>query len=475
MLTLPVPSAVRFFGNFADAFASFISKPVFNSIFSKHAPRGGGKPKATAYEFVMAQVFHAMAGFGTFSAHCLQLLGHSISDNALSLRKLSYGFELLAELLPKILKPLAIQELHPTAFHAGLRLCAFDGIKFNLRNTPEINANATKTPCNKGNGEPAFAQMLSVVLLELGTHAPLAAASGWQGEGELTLASTLFGSIQADSLLLADRLYGGPLFISKLKPTLLKTNSHILFRVKTNIRRKRLKRLTDGSWIILVEVRDPSTRKIIGTIKVREIHAKITVEGSKTPTIMRLWTTLLDEVAHPAATLVTLYAERWEHELFYRELKSHIHGAAQLLHGQTTDTAAQEIFALMIAASLLARQRVAVAQEAEVPVLRISLAMVLSQTMALHRVMEHAEGVINEEQKEQIVASMLEELSTTALIKKRKPRRCQRALRQPIKNWPKMKTPTSLPLVTHLEIIEPAMEAEPTQKKNSPKPPKTNT
>jgi hypothetical protein len=470
MLTLPEPSATRFFGNFADSFANFVTESLFNSIFSRHAPRGGGKPKTSPHEFIMAQVYHAMAGFGSFSAHCRQLLGFTISDNTLSLRKQSYSRELLQELLPQVLTPLAIEPLHPDAFHGGLRLTAFDGTRFNLRNTPQINASATKTPCNKGSGVPAFAHMLSVVLLELGTHAPLATALGWQGEGELTLANTLFDSVPTRALILADRLYGGPLFIWKLNPTLLETNSHILFRVKSNIRCKRLKRLADGSWIIRVDVQDPATRKKAGTLKLREIHAEIRVEGSRTPTLMRLWTTLLEADGHPATTLVKLYAGRWEHELFFRELKSHIHGAAQLLHAQTTNTAAQEIFALMLAASLLARQRVAVAQEAEVPVLRISLAMVLSQTMALYRVMEHAAGILSGDQQAKIITSMFEELTATALIPERKPRRCQRAVRQPVKNWPKIKHPTSLALVTHIEIIEPAMEAEPKQKKSPSKP-----
>ena len=420
----------------------------------------------------MAQVYHAMAGFGTFSTHCLQLLGIKLSDNCLSERKQSFCCDLLEALLPAVLSPLACPGLHPAAFHEGLRLLAFDGTKFNLRNTPEIESNATKIRCSKGGGIPAFAQMLCVVLLELGTHAPLAAAVSWQGEGEITLARKLFGGITQASLILADRLYGCPIFIWNLLPSLKQTQSEVLMRVKSNIRCKYRKRLHDGSSIIKVEVIDPQTRRKVGTLKLREILAKITVEGSASPKILRLWTTLLDATTHPATTLVKLYAERWEHELFYRELKSHIHGARQLLHGQTTDTAAQEVFALMLAASLLAQQRVAVASAAEVPVLQISLAMVLTQTLAMYKVLRHSAGVISERQQEEIARSMLKELAITAVIKKRKPRRCQRALRQPVKDWPKMKTPTSLPLVTMVDIIEPAMEGPPVKNSNAKNPPK---
>ena len=84
-----------------------------------------------------------------------------------------------------MLRPLAEPARHPGAFHRGYRLLAFDGTRFNLRNTPAINAEAIKQRGNKGDGVPAFAHLLGVVLVELGLHQPLAAAFGWQGEGDL--------------------------------------------------------------------------------------------------------------------------------------------------------------------------------------------------------------------------------------------------------------------------------------------------
>ena len=59
----------------------------------------------------------------------------------LSLRKASLGWELLASLLPEVLRPLADPALHPDSFHKGLRPAAIDGVHFNLRNTAAINAN----------------------------------------------------------------------------------------------------------------------------------------------------------------------------------------------------------------------------------------------------------------------------------------------------------------------------------------------
>jgi hypothetical protein len=80
------------------------------------------------------------------------LPGVSLSDAALSLRKASFGWELLADLLPNVLRPLADPALHPGAFHHGLRLAAIDGVRFNLRNTAAIN-NRTRKACS-GKGAP---------------------------------------------------------------------------------------------------------------------------------------------------------------------------------------------------------------------------------------------------------------------------------------------------------------------------------
>ena len=75
---------------------------------------------------------------------------------------------------------------------------------------------------------------------------------------------------------------------------------------------------------------------------------------------------------------------RWEEELFFRELKSHLHKRNNLLDAQTPETAAQEVIALLLAASILATQREAVAEEAGVTVRRISFAKVYHKVATLY-------------------------------------------------------------------------------------------
>ena len=443
-----------FFGDFRTSFTRLVAPSSVARVFALLGPRGAGRPKLNHFDWLMALVYHAVAGAGTFAHHVLMLTGVTLSDAALSLRKASFGWELLASLLPDVLRPLADPALHPDCFHKGLRLAAIDGVRFNLRNTEAINAKTRKAHSGKGGTPCAYAHLLCSVLVELGTHCPLAVSLSWQDDGELTLARDLIPAIPRSTLLLADRLYGSPWLLWELGPALQENGSHFLVRVKENLKVRRQRRLADGSWLVSVAVTDPSTGKKTGSLILREIHATIHVEGETKPRPMRFWTSLLDPVEHPALALIALYTTRWEEELFFRELKTQVHGADSLLHAQSVESAAMEVMALLLAAAVLAGQRLGVAGAAGVPALKISLAQVMERSRALMEILEAGRGLLSRSQQGELTRRVLQLLARTALIKPRKKRSCQRALRQPIKSWPKMKTPTSTYPVVKIMITD---------------------
>jgi hypothetical protein len=454
LASTPHPS---FFSDFANAFSSLFSEACCQRIFACHGPRGGGTSKLTPWQWIMARVYHELARSGNFSANVKDITRITISDSALSQRALSIGWKLIDEILPAVLRPLADISRHSEAFHRDYRLLAFDGTRFNLRNTPAINTAARKTACSKGEGVPAFAHLLGVVLVELGLHQPLAAAFGWQGEGELTLARKVLARqlLPNRCLILADRLFGTPSLMWELAPMLEKSAAAVLFRVKSNLKATRVRQLADGSWLVKIAVVDPLTRCKLGTLQLREIRAEIHYGGEAKPLTMRLWTTLLDDKEHPANALVELYATRWEEELFFRELKSHLHDRGNLLDAQTPETAAQEVLAMLLAASLIARQREAVADRAGVEILRISFAKVLHKTAALWELLAVGGDLIDSETLAKWVDRILEDLKTSALIQARKPRSCPRTLRQPTSDWPKTKIPGSKHLTKKIIITNP--------------------
>ena len=91
---------------------------------------------------------------------------------------------------------------------------------------------------------------------------------------------------------------------------------------------------------------DDRFHELIGkSVRMREIFARIERKGCK-PVTVRLWTSLLEPELYPAHELVMLYARRWEHEVYYREMKIEMRGGS-LLHSHTPQTAAQEIAALV--------------------------------------------------------------------------------------------------------------------------------
>ena len=180
--------------DFASSFKDLLPSSILSKLISHFSPRGGGKPKSTLEQLIKARVFHEIKRSGTFSHNFSQITGTFVSDSALSQRLQSVGFPLFEAILPAVLKPIAKPNLHPAAFYHGYRLTATDGVRFNLKNTPAMKRGALKNPCAKGNGEPAFAQLRAVVLLELGHHQPLGASMGWQQEGEQTLFRKLFST-----------------------------------------------------------------------------------------------------------------------------------------------------------------------------------------------------------------------------------------------------------------------------------------
>ena len=125
-------------------------------------------------------------------------------------------WEVCEAVLAQALIPLADPTRQPEAFYAGFRLVGIDGTQFSCGNTPRILGTMTKTPTRRF--EAAFAKLGCAVLVELGTHAPLAAALSAPdlGESEAALAGQLLGRLPVQSMRLGDRLYGNGALVGRL-------------------------------------------------------------------------------------------------------------------------------------------------------------------------------------------------------------------------------------------------------------------
>ena len=322
---------------------------------------------------------------------------------------------------------------HPEAFWRGWLLTALDGTQHSVTNTPQNNAALRKAKARRGRA--AFAKLSTSVLLELGLHNPLAAAIGHKGQSEWELSLSLLARLPKKALLLADRLSGCAAFAAQALRACQRVGSQFLFRARTQIKVAGVRRLKDGSRLVRVPVRKKGQpRVILDWLELREIQVQLHRKGFR-PTELRLWTTLLDPTTAPAAELVELYAKRWEHELFYREIKRQLRKSG-LLQSHTVTTAAQEIAALVLAAALLAKERDRAAA-GQVPVLRVSFIKLLELLRPLWLVLSLGDDLLSDCQKQQLTERFYEQ-ARRCLTPKRRLRSCPRKVRQPVSGWPRL-------------------------------------
>jgi hypothetical protein len=398
----------------------------------RNSPRGR-KPRVPLTQLLSALIFHFMSGAGTLAEHFFQLYQAPLADSSWSDRRVRLPWQVFTQLMQWALRPLVRRRRHPEAFWRGWRLMATDGTQFSVTNTPAVKATQTKAKSRRGRA--AFAKIVTGVLLEVGLHNPVAAAIGHKGQSEWELTMSLLARLPKKTLLLADRLYGCAAFAWQAFQACQRVDSHFLIRARQNIQVQLVRRLKDGSRLVRVPVRQKGKpRVILHWLTLREIRVRVGRKGFRSFEL-RLWTTLLDPKKAPAQELAELYAKRWEHELFYRELK-HCLRKSEVLQSHTMETAAQEIAALILAAALLAMERDRAAA-GKVPVLRVSFIKLLELMRPLWLVFSLGDDLLEDWQKRALTERFYTQ-ARRCLSPKRRKRSCPRAVRQPVSSWPRL-------------------------------------
>ena len=252
------------------------------------------------------------------------------------------------------------------------------------------------------------------------------------------------------ALLLADRLYGCGAFVSEAMKACRRVGSHFLFRVRSNIKAQTIRRYKDGSRLIRVGWRPKGgPNRSVQWLEVREIQVRVQRKGFR-PQVVRLWTSLLDWKTAPAQELAQLYTQRWEHELYYREIKRQLR-RTDVLQSHTVETGAQEIAAIILASALIATER-ARAANGQLPVLRMSFVKVLELLQPLWLTLQACDDLLSEELKNKM-AKRFYKLMGQCVTQRRRPRSCPRAVRQPVTNWPRLRRNRSITAPIQFHIL----------------------
>lgn len=410
---------------FDKLFDSVITPQQIEVIGAQYHSGLGAPPKVKVASLIKGSVYHEAVGGGTKAEHLREVCGVEIQDASLSERYQALDERVFHRVMAAMLQPLANLKLDPTAFHQGLLLVGVDGGNFSLANTPAVQRSRRKAKARRG--EAAFVKLAFCAVFELAHHEPILAEI--DGPSEMALARKLWTQLPARSLCLGDRYYGNGQCLSELIPLCQERGNYFLFRVKDGLKSRVESRLADGSALVAIT----SAKGV--TTQAREIRGKITTRtGHKIR--VRFWTNLTEARVHTARKLLQLYSLRWEQEIGYDELKNKLH-RGELLKSHTLHTAAQELAALFIAQTLLARIRRRVGHQAGVPALRVSFQKTQRLLQAFWVMVQISGALLSERQIKAMGQRLMKHLEKRLTAPRRK-RSCPRAVRQPVTKWPRL-------------------------------------
>jgi hypothetical protein len=438
-----VPAASKAPSGFLNAWADMV--PDWMPQLPR---RPGRKPRVPVDQLLQALTFHVTQGAGTLAEHFFELFQEPLANSSWSDRRIRLPWEIFADLMRRALRPIATRRQQPEAFWRGWRLLALDGTQYSVTNTPQVSATTTKAAARRGRA--AFAKIGVAVLLEVAVHNPLAAAIARKGESELALARHLFAQLPKGVVLLADRLYGVPALIVEAWAACRRVGGHFLFRMPRHIKARVTRKLPDGSRLVRLNVREKGRAwRIVDSLEIREIRVQVGRKGFRRHEL-RLCTSLLDHRTAPARELAQLYATRWEHELYFREAKRVLR-QTDVLQSHTVETGAQEIAAIILVTALLARERTRAAN-GRVPVSRIKFGVMLAIVRSMWFCLGPIEDLLTEKQKAQVVARG-QTLMRRSVSGKRRSRTNPRAVRQPVRKWPRLMETDSVEGPVQLKVV----------------------
>ena len=280
------------------------------------------------------------------------------SKSAIFQARQRLGSQPVADLFVRVAKPLGGTDPEtgsPGVWVAGRRMVAVDGTCLDVADTPANDEHFGRAGVNKGE-RAAFPMARLLAVAECGTHAIFAAKVGTYAESEAALAADLLpATLEPGMLLSADRGF----FSYKLWRACAASGADLLWRIRTDRvgpKAQWREDLPDGSWLAHLQQTHSAEARRTAPILVRVIDYTLDdgrddgrddgngPEKGAEPVTYRLFTTLLDPDAAPATDLAAAYAQRWEIENAFDELKTHQRGPRVVLRSKSPDLVLQEIW-----------------------------------------------------------------------------------------------------------------------------------
>jgi Insertion element 4 transposase N-terminal/Transposase DDE domain len=330
------------------------------------------------------------------------------SKSAFSYRREQLGSELIEELFAACAGPQASEQT-PGAFYKGMRLLALDGTVESLPDTVS-NQETFRYSTDDELSHSPFPQARLVLLVECATHLICDAEISSCRQAEATSTRLLLERWRwPNALVLWDSGFHSSWAIFGLRAC----GAHMLGRLKSHVLVKPLCHLWDGSYLTYVyqdQDHHSGQRMLVRVISYTFTDPRIPGAGKQ---VYRLVTTLLDPFQFPAKELGVLYHERWHVEVVIDETRTHLRLSARTLRSLTANGVIQELYALLLAHTLLRTLMLRAAQPQGLAPTTISF----TSTIRLVDESLLPLSLVNPSRHQQMVVSLMQEIATFRLPK----------------------------------------------------------
>jgi hypothetical protein len=201
----------------------------------------------------------------------------------------------------------------------GLSVFAIDGTTLRV---PDSDENRSEFGlASGGTGQSGYPVVRLVTVIAARSHLISSATMGSFSTGEHTLSDPCLAEIPDNSITILDRNF----LVSKYMVGFPKsgTNRHWLMRAKKNTKWRVVRELGPGDFLVELEVHHRARRKD-PSLPMKYQARALCCQRPGSATHQWLLTSLLESKLYPADELIDLYHERWEIEISYDEIKTHL-------------------------------------------------------------------------------------------------------------------------------------------------------
>ena len=240
-------------------------------------------------------------------------------------------------------------ERYPQDDWHGLQVFAVDGAIFRTPETPDLRAHFGSGNTSSDRQTP-YPVLRLVTLMNARSHVIANAAISPYRKGEIPLAKDFVETIPNDSVTLLDKgFFSADLLLSIQS---IERNRHWMIPERKGVVRSQIEGYGDGDCLVQMKVSPQARKKNPNLPEHWQVRAVTYQVEGKEKTVF----TSLPASRFSAEQVATLYHERWEIELGFRDIKSSMQGNSLTLRSKTVNLVYQELWGLLLAYNVVRRE-----------------------------------------------------------------------------------------------------------------------